>query len=102
MFKPGQRITCTIESAPGTTDAAQTVQRLMRRDPATAKALRKGQKLRRTTTTVKNRGNRDWYNRPVCGKVCHPVAGSSWTMTYTPDLEKDLESVKSLLKIQPA
>lgn len=101
-FTPGQTVRCTITAEPSVKDRADTIARLMRRDPAIARSLRKGQKLREQNMVIYNRGNRDWYKRAKCGKVAIVKAGHSWTMAYTPDLARDIESVKSYLTIERA
>ncbi len=101
-FNPGQTITCTVTDEPATDDARQTIQRLMRRDPASARALKRGQKARGQRMRIKTRGGRPWRVRERVGKVVHAREGNSWTMTYTPDLERDLASVERFLEIKPA
>ncbi len=101
-LKPGQTITCTVQSVPATEDARQTIQRLMRRDPAAKRALKNGQRLRAQRMRIKTRGGRPWHVREKVGKVVHAREGHSWTMTFTPDLERDLASVEKYLEIKPA
>ncbi len=97
---PGQTITCTVKAVPGTDNACQTIQRLMRRDPASIKALKKGQKARGQRMRIKTRGGRPWRVRERVGKVVHAREGNSWTMIFTPDLEHDLASVERFLDIK--
>ncbi len=99
---PGQTITCTIKAEPGTENARQTIQRLMRRDPASTRALKRGQKARGQRMRIKTRGGRPWRVRERVGKVVHARPGNSWTMTYTADLEHDIASVEKFLEIVPA
>lgn len=99
-IKPGQDIVCTVTSQPRTDDTSQTIARLMRRDPANAKALRKGQMRRKRITPIHQRGGRRWFVRQKVGKVVHAVPGASWTMTYTPDLAPDLRSVAAFIEIK--
>lgn len=99
-LKPGQTITCTVQSEPTSQSKRLTIQRLMRRDPETIRALRRGQRLRQVNAQFHQRGGRPWQVRERCGKVVHPRVGNSWTMTYTPDLEPDIESVRKHLSIE--
>ncbi|MEZ6234137.1 MAG: hypothetical protein R3B68_08100 [Phycisphaerales bacterium] len=101
-FAPGQTIRCTIQAEPAVQDRVDTIARLMRRDPDIARSLRKGQRLREQNMIVYVRGNRDWYKRAKCGKVAIVKKGNSWTMPYTPDLARDIESVKTYLTIERA
>lgn len=99
-FKPGQTLRCTITKAPRARAARKTVERLMWRDPAVAKGLRKGHKARRRTTEIYTRGNRDWVKRQECARIVEVVRGADWSMVYHHDLAADLASVKDYLSIQ--
>lgn len=101
-LKAGQNIRCTIVKAPRTDDATQTILRLMRKDPKTARSLRRSQMLRRRNMIVYNRGNRDWYKRATCGKIAHVREGATWTFAYTLDHGRDMKGVEQYLKVEPA
>lgn len=99
-LKPGQSITCTITKVPSTDDAKQTLMRLMRKDPAAIRALRRGQRRRRQNMLVYNRGNRDWTSRQTCGKIVRCEKGEAWSMTYTPDIARDFAAVEAFLTVK--
>ena len=99
-FKPGQTITCTVTKQPRTDDQQSTIERLMRRNPEAAKGLRKSQRARRQGMVVYNRGNRDWYKREECSKIVRVMQGQSWTMPFTLDLAKDIESVSGFISLK--
>lgn len=101
-LKPGQSVVCTVVKAPRTEDRQQTIMRLMRKDSAIGRGLRKAQRRRRQNMVIYNRGNRDWVKRETVGKIARVADGQSWTMVYTPDLAADLRAVESYLKIKPA
>lgn len=101
-FKPGSTVRFTITKAPRARAAIKTVERLMWRDPAVAKGLRKSHKIRQRTTVVYNRGNRDWVQRQKCARIIEVTKGKSWTMTYHLDLAQDIASVADYLKIEAA
>jgi hypothetical protein len=101
-LKPGQTIRCTIVKAPRARAARKTVERLMWRDPAVAKGLRKSHKVRQRTTEIYNRGNRDWVKRQECARIVDVVRGAEWSMVYHHDLSADMNSVKDYLKVTPA
>lgn len=101
-FTPGQNVRCTITAEPAVKDRADTIARLMRLDPDIKRSLRKGQKMRDQNMIIYNRGNRDWYKRAKCGKIAIVKAGNSWTMPYTPDMARDIESVSAYLKVEKA
>ncbi|MCG3122706.1 MAG: hypothetical protein GIKADHBN_01099 [Phycisphaerales bacterium] len=101
-LKPGQTITCTITKAPRGEGRISTLERLMRRDPTNAKALRRGHKLRQQNLNVYNRGNRDWTSRVKCATVVRVAQGEAWTMTFTPDLVPDFRSVEGYVSVKPA
>lgn len=100
--KPGQKIRCTIAKLPRTDDQRDTLARLMRTDPATRRALRKSQRLRRQNMLVYNRGNRDWTSRKTVGKIVQVKPGQSWSMFFTPDLAADFRNVQTFIEIASA
>lgn len=102
QFKAGEQIRCTVERVPQAAAAGKTIQRLMRRDPAIVRALRKAQDLRRQRMHVYVRGNRDWYSREKAARIARVVPGNSWTMTFTHDVAHDVASVQSYLKLEKA
>ena len=99
-IKPGQTVRCTIQKMPRTDDAQQTILRLMRKDPTVSRRLRRSQMMRRRHMVVYNRGNRDWYKREIVGKIARVATGASWTFTYNNELGRDMETVKSYLKVE--
>lgn len=99
---PGQKISCTLTSVPRAEGARKTIARLMRRDPVASKGLRRAQRVRRQTTIVYNRGNRDWVKRQLCSKHVHVVKGETWSMTYTPDLATEFAAVGKYIAIKAA
>lgn len=99
-LKPGQNVQCTIVKVPRARGSRKTVERLMWRDPAVAKGLRKSQKLRRRNTVVYVRGNRDWVQRLKCPRIVDVRVGEAWSFSYDPCLAADLASVKDYLKIE--
>ena len=99
-LKPGQQVRCTLVKIPRALAPRKTVERLMWRDPETAKGLRKSQKLRRRNTVVYNRGNRDWVSREKCAKVVHTAVGQTWSMRYRLDLAHDLKNLADCLSIK--
>ena len=99
-LKPGQDIQCTVVKAPRTDNRVQTIARLMRRDVAIKRGLRKAQRLRRQNMLVYNRGNRDWYSREKSAKVVHVAEGESWTMPYSRDMDGALAVVSPFVSIK--
>lgn len=99
-LKPGQTIRCTLLKAPMAAGNRKTILRLMRRDPSVVRGLRKSQAIRRRTTVVYNRGNRDWVQRQTCGKIVRLTTGHSWSFTYDASIAADLKSVHAFLKIE--
>jgi hypothetical protein len=101
-FTPGQTIKCTINTAPRAAAPKMTISRLMRRDPAIAKGLRKAQDLRRRRMHAYVRGGRVWYDREKAARIARVAPGNSWTMPWTPELDADLASVSGYLTIENA
>lgn len=102
QYKPGQILNCTVTKMPRATGHRDTIARLMRRDPASKKALANAQRKRRQRMVVYNRGNRDWVSRETCAKVVHVVRGESWTMPFTFDILPELNLVSKYLTIKSA
>jgi hypothetical protein len=100
QFKPGQSLVCTIEKLPRTEDQESTLARLMRKDPANKRALRRAQRMRRQRMIVYNRGNRDWYSREKSAHVVRVAKGQSWTMPFTLDLAGDLATVGAFVSVK--
>lgn len=101
-FKAGETISCEVLKMPRAQGSVKTIQRLMRRDPTIGKQLRTAQEHRRQNMTSHQRGGRMWVDRERCSKVAVVSRGAKWTMTYTVDLARDLDSVSSFLKVGAA
>jgi hypothetical protein len=101
-FKPGETIVCTVTAEPGVPKRMLTIQRLMRRNPGIAKALKNGQLRRRQQPRFATRGGRPWHIREKVGKVAMVKAGAEWSMTYTLDIADDLRSVERFLDVKKA
>lgn len=101
-LKPGQTVRCTIAKAPRARAARKTIERLMWRDPAVAKGLRKSHKVRQRSTEIYNRGNRDWVKRQPCARIIEVVRGADFEFVYHHDLAKDVASVADYLTVKAA
>lgn len=101
-LKPGQKIRCTVLKLPKAAADRKTIERLMRRDPAVTRGLRKSQSIRAKTTLVYNRGNRDWVQRQKVGKIVRLAAGNSWSCLFDLGVASDMKAVAKFLKIEAA
>jgi hypothetical protein len=101
-LKPGQTIRCTVLKLPRAAADRKTIERLMRRDPAVTRGLRRSHKLRARTTVTYNRGNRDWVQRQKVGKIVRLVKGNSWTCTFDLGVAPDFKAVSDFLKVEAA
>ncbi|MEL6328399.1 MAG: hypothetical protein AAFR38_01950 [Planctomycetota bacterium] len=102
QMQPGQRIRCTVSTQPKAEGARKTIERLMRRDPAHAKGLRRAQKLRGKRLNVYIRGNRRWVAREKAARVVRALDGRTWEMDLNPAIAADLKSVAAHLSIENA
>ncbi|MFI4871960.1 MAG: hypothetical protein ACIARQ_09125 [Phycisphaerales bacterium JB061] len=100
MHAPGTKIRCTISKVPMAAAKVDTIERMMRQDPANAKALKKSQKSREEKNNFYIRGNRIWGARAKCSKITRCTEGNTWEMTFTPQIGPDLASVSDFLKIE--
>jgi hypothetical protein len=99
-FKPGQPITCTITAEPRTADERQTIERLMRLDPANKRALARAQRMRAQRIVIYNRGNRDWVKREKTARVVRVEKAATWTMPYRNDLISDLHAIANYISVK--
>ncbi|MEL6796585.1 MAG: hypothetical protein AAFO89_07140 [Planctomycetota bacterium] len=99
-YAPGTELTCTVTKLPNNKAARDTIARLMRQDPANAKALKRSQKAREEKNNFYIRGNRIWGARAKCGKIVRVVKDASWTMSFVPQIGNDLASVSQYLDVK--
>ncbi len=99
-YAPGTELTCTVTKLPNNKAARDTIARLMRQDPANAKALKRSQKAREEKNNFYIRGNRIWGARAKCGKVVRVVEDATWTMTFVPQIGNDLANVSQYLDVK--
>ena len=101
-LKPGQQIRCTVTAMPRAAADRKTIERLMRRDPAVTRGLKRSHKLRQRTTVTYNRGNRDWVQRQKVGKIVRLVKGNTWTCVFDLGVAPDFRAVKDFVKVEAA
>lgn len=99
-YAPGTQLTLTVSRVPRSKAGRDTIARLMRLDPANAKALRGSQKAREEKNNFYIRGNRLWGSRAKCGKIVRVAQGEQWSMAFTPQIGPDLASVDQYLDIK--
>ncbi|MEL6496939.1 MAG: hypothetical protein AAF937_11175 [Planctomycetota bacterium] len=99
-YAPGAELTCTVTKLPNNKAARDTIARLMRQDPANAKALKRSQKAREEKNNFYIRGNRIWGARAKCGKIVRVVEDATWTMAFVPQIGSDLASVSQYLDVK--
>ncbi|RNC82504.1 MAG: hypothetical protein ED559_12200 [Phycisphaera sp.] len=100
MHAPGTKIRCTISKVPQAAGTRETIERMMRQDPANAKALRNSQKARETKNNFYIRGNRIWGARAKCAKIVHVKEGNSWEMTFTPQVGNDMAAISDYIAVE--
>jgi len=101
-FAPGQMLKLKVTKTPQAAGAVKTIERLMRRDPENAKALRRSQKARETKNNIYVRGNRWWTSRAKAGRVVRVENDATWSMKFMPQIAPDLRSVEKYLSIEKA
>ena len=100
MHAPGTKIRCTINKVPRAAGTVETIERMMRQDPANAKALRSSQKARETKNNFYIRGNRIWGARAKCAKIVRVVEGNSWEMIFTPQVGNDMAAISDYISVE--
>ncbi len=98
----GQTVRCTVLREPRAEGAVKTIERLMRRDPAAVRGLRRAQELRERRKNRYVRGNRWWVAREKPARIVRVAPGKTWTMPFTFDIAPDLSSVADYLSIERA
>lgn len=98
--QPGQVLHFTVTKQLRHGDTYDTVQRLMRLDPANKKALKKAQEHRMRHLRVRSRGGRPFEMYQKASKVCVPVEGATFSFPYFPHVRRDIESVQNVLDIK--
>lgn len=101
-LQAGQKINCTLVKLPRARADKQTILRLMRRDPAVVRGLRRSQKLRLRATVVYNRGNRDWVQRRKCAKIVELESGRNWSFVYDHSIKNDMLAVQDFVQVAKA
>lgn len=96
----GETVLCTVTATPRAKGPRDTIARLMRRDPANARALRRAQELRGKRMHRYIRGNRLWTSREPAARVVRVREGQTWEMRFTPDIAPDLRSVAQYVSIK--
>jgi hypothetical protein len=91
-------VTFTIKSVPPTNGGFRTVERLMRLERGSQRALKKLQKTRVNELNERRpRAGRMWLVRARCTRLVRVAPGQSFTIQVTPQLAKDLASVAEYL-----
>lgn len=99
-LQAGKPVTFVVTRDLPTEDLRQTIARLMRNDPKIKKTLRFAQEHRRRTTPTHIRGGRVWVDRVRATKAAIPAKGTTWTMTWSPILRNDVESVAHVIEVK--
>lgn len=100
MHAPGTKIRCTITKVPQAAGTRETIERMMRQDPANIKALRNSQKARESKNNFYIRGNRLWGARAKCAKIVRVQEGNSWEMTFTPHVGNDMAAISDYISVE--
>ena len=98
----GQTVKCTVTKLPKAEGAKKTIARLMRRDPANLRGLRRAQELRSKRMNRYIRGHRLRTSRENASRVVRVFPGENWSMPFTFDIAPDLKSVSDYLSIEKA
>jgi hypothetical protein len=100
---PRQTVTFTLTKAPRRASLRKTILRLMRMQPDIQRGLRRLAKRRlRHDNTEHPRGGRLWTTRVRATRLVHLKPGASFTLTITPQIMPDLQSVEPYLSAKRA
>lgn len=102
-LKPASRMTFTVVKAPTAASARKTLVRLMQMQPEVKRSLSFLKvRRRREDNRQQQRGGRMWTARVAASKLVHLEAGATFTLTVTPQIAADLNSVGKYLAAAPA
>ena len=103
VITPGKTLTFTITSAPQRVPQQKTLARLMRMQPAIRRELKMVARRRRQRDNVPTRrSGRIWVNRAKATRLVRVEPGQSFTLTVTPQIVGDLQSVRGFLNAKAA
>ena len=98
-IEPGKSYTFTLSSVPQRSAQRKTIQRLMRMQPAIQGGLRKLAQRRRRHDNVRYiRAGVEWITRARVTRLTRVEEGETFTLTITPQIIPDLNSVQTYLK----
>jgi hypothetical protein len=98
VITPGKTVTFTITSAPQRVPQRKTLARLMRMQPDIRRELKMVARRRRQKDNVPTRrSGRIWVNRAKATRLVRVEPGQSFTLTVTPQIVADLQSVRGFL-----
>jgi hypothetical protein len=100
---PAPKVTFTITRVPARPAQRKTLIRLMRLEPQIRRGLRRlALRRKRHDNQAHQRGGRMWMSRVRMTTLTHLSKGASFTITVTPQLKADLQSVEPFLASAPA
>lgn len=99
---PGSTIHVKIVKQPTNAAAAKTLVRLLSKDAAMKKEVKRLSQTRKTGARASRRGGRNWQIRMVKQHRLKGNIGESGTIAATPDVLRDLENVSRFIQVQIA
>jgi len=99
-IKPGSRIALQIKAMPTSEAARKTVVRLCSKDPDVQRINRR-RKRSRPSLRTKMRGGRFWQHRMKARSAAEIEPGRRYTILASPDVIRDLPSVRRWIDVQP-
>ena len=98
VIAPQKNVTFTITKEPKRTAERKTIFRLMCMQPHIQRGLATLSKRRKNKDNVTYiRAGVEWINRKRTTKLCRVETGEKFTLTITPQIMADLESVEKFL-----
>lgn len=97
---PNTAVTVEIVKRPASVAARKTLDRVCRKDPTVAKAIRK-RKERRPSWQTWQRGGRMWHHQMKSHSGIRLEPGASYQLTATLDVLRDLASVERFIAVKP-
>ena len=100
QVKPGQWVSVTVKSQPGTLGGRKTLVRLFEQDPTVRKE--RARRLKTRPIEPSRRGGRLWNNKPAKLQAVSTERGATYRVFASVSALRDLASVEEYVDVKPA
>ena len=102
QIKPGSKVVVKVVKAPTNQGAKKTLVRLLSKDPAAQREMKRQAAIRKRLYNPQPRGGRTYGGHVVKQQPVHGELGESGTIVASLDVLRDLASVDRFVEVKPA